>query len=85
MTRSGIRKRFAIVSSPAVLVLVLAAGLLVGIRLNSASEAHAYFSNSRSRVSKSFAEWMRQVVRATFGVVGLLVLLYLVIFELPIQ
>ncbi|MEV0678799.1 hypothetical protein AB0I60_20005 [Actinosynnema sp. NPDC050436] len=66
-----------------VVLVVLGAGLLVGIRLNSASEAHAYFSHSRSRLSKVFGEWMRQLVRATVGVIGLLVLLYLVFFQLP--
>jgi hypothetical protein len=67
-------------SSFVVLLLVLGAGLLVGSRLNSASEAHTYFSMSRGRVAKSFSLWMRQLVRAVIGVFGLVVLLW-IMFE----
>lgn len=63
--------------SPTVtILLVLGAGLFVGGQLNSASEAHAYFSSSRTRITRGFTAWVRQVFRATIGVAALVLLVY---------
>ncbi|MBB5959553.1 hypothetical protein FHS29_006174 [Saccharothrix tamanrassetensis] len=72
-------------STVVVMLLVLGAGLLVGGRLNSASEAHAYFTSSRTRVTRTFSAWMRQVTRAVVGVAGLLVLIYVLVSQVPFE
>lgn len=77
------RKEVPIVSTVLAILLVLGAGLFVGSHVNSAREAHVYYTTSWHRATKGFSAWVHNVIIATLGVVGLLVLLFVVLGQLP--
>ncbi|WP_158891332.1 hypothetical protein [Amycolatopsis anabasis] len=62
------------------ILLVLAAGLYVGSRVNAAREAHAQFSSYRTRIGKRFTDWVRSTVIAVLGVAGMVFLVFAVLF-----
>jgi hypothetical protein len=74
-----------IVSVTVAILLVLAAGLFVGSRVNSARVAHALSTSYRSRAAKSFIVWVRSTVVAVLAVAGLLFLLFVLLFRLDIR
>lgn len=67
------------------LLIVLGAGLFIGSRLQSAREAHALFSSYRARAALGLGSWLRHTAVVTLSVIGLLVLLYLIVFALHIR
>lgn len=64
------------------ILLVLCAGLFVGSRVNSASEARAHFTSYRHRTTAGLIAWIRNAIAAALGVAGLLLLLY-ILFRQP--
>jgi hypothetical protein len=73
----------AVMSALLAVLLVLGAGLFVGSHVNSARAAHTSYTGSWNKIAKGFGDWMRSLVVATLGVIGLLVLLYVVLAQLP--
>jgi hypothetical protein len=72
-------------SAALAVLLILGAGLFVGSHVNSAREAHSTYTNAWARTTKGLGNWLRSLVVAVLGVVGLLVLLYVVLVQLPLR
>jgi hypothetical protein len=78
-------KEVAIMSPLIAILLVLGVGLWVGSRVNSAHEAHAYFTNVRHRTVRGLGEWVRHAFTAVLSLGVLALLLYVLLVQYPVQ
>jgi VanZ family protein len=72
-------------SAIAAIVIVLCGGLFIGSRFEGAREAHQMFNSYRSRTAKGLTDWIRSLVVTVFGIAGLILVLYLIVFQAHVR